>query len=110
MINGLGVKIMKRMANWLFNWALKLPAWALCTVMTVSVVAILMAGLLGVLFILLSVTKKVIVISDFTTGVIFTLFSWVLLYFVLGIIDALFDRVRQTEIENSKKHKNKSKD
>lgn len=110
MINGLGVKIMKKRTNWLYNWALKLPVWALCTVMIVSVAATLMAALLGALFILVGVVEKVINVSDFTIGVVLCIFGLVFLYFTLSIIDASFDRVVQTEIENNKKHKNKSKD
>lgn len=96
---------MKKVTNWLYNWAIKLPAWALCTVMTVSVVVTSMAILMAMLFVLLSVTKKVIIVSDFTIGVIFTLFSWGFLYFALCILDAFSDRLIQTEIENSKKTK-----
>lgn len=101
---------MKKVTNRLYNWALKLPVWALCTVMTVSVVITLMAIFIAMLFILLSVTKKVIVVSDFTIGVVLTIFSWVLLYFALCILDAFFDRLIQTEIENNKRRKDKSKD
>lgn len=101
---------MKKVTNRLYNWALKLPVWALCTVMTVSVVVTFMAIFIAMLFILLSVTEKVIVFSDFTIGVILTIFGLVLLYFVLCILDAFSDRLIQTEIENSKKHKDKSKD
>lgn len=96
---------MKKVTNRLYNWAIKLPAWALCTVVIVSVAATLMAMLIGMLFVLLCVTEKVIVVSDFTIGVVLTLFGLFFLYFVLGIIDAFFDRVLQTEIENNKKHK-----
>lgn len=110
MINGLGVKIMKKVTNWLYNWALKLPAWALCTVMVVSVVITLMGMLLAMLFVLTSVTENVIVLSDFTIGFVLTIFSLVLLYFTLPIIDSFFDRVVQTEIENNKKRKDKSKE
>ena len=110
MINGLGVKIMKKVTTWLCNWALKLPVWALCTVMVVSGTVTLMAGLLGVLFVLASVIEKVINVSDFTIGVVLCILGLVFLYFALSIIDAFFDRVAQTEIENSKKRKNKSKE
>jgi len=109
-INGLGVKIMKKVTNRLYNWALKLPAWALCTVTVVPVVVTLMAMLLGMLFVLTSVIERVINVSNFTIGVVLCILGLVFLYFALSIIDAFFDRVAQTEIENSKKHKDKSKD
>ena len=99
------MKRMKKVTNRLYNWVLKLPTWALCTVMTVSVVVTLMTIFIAMLFILLSVTEKVIVVSDFTIGVVLTIFSWVLLYFALCILDAIYDRLIQTEIENNKKHK-----
>lgn len=104
------MKRMKKVTNWLYNCALELPVWALCTVMVVSAGATLIAGLLGMLFILASVTENVIVLSDFTIGFVLTIFSLVLLYFALSIIGAFFDRVAQTEIENSKKNKAKSKE
>lgn len=104
MINGLGVKIMKKVTNWLYNWALELPAWALCTVMAVSEAATLMAALLGTLFILAGI-ENAIYVSDFTIGVVLCILGLVFLYFTLYILDAFFDRVVQTEIENNKKTK-----
>ena len=109
MINGLGVKIMRKGTNWLYNWALKLPAWALCTVVTVSVATTLMAVLLGAVFILAGVVEKVIDVSDFTIGVVLCILGLFFLYFTFHVIDAFFDRVVQTEIENNKKCKDKSK-
>lgn len=101
---------MKKATNWLYNWAIKLPAWALCTVIVVSVVIALMGMLLAMLFVLTSVTENVIVLSDFTIGFVLTIFSLVLLYFALPILDAFFDQLILTEIENSKKNKAKSKE
>lgn len=104
------MKRMKKVTNRLYNCALKLPAWALCTVVIVSVAATLMAMLIGMLFVLVSVTEKVIVVSDCIIGVMLTIFGLFFLYFTLCILDAFFDRLIQTEIENNKKHKDKSKD
>lgn len=104
------MKIMKKVTNWLYNWALKLPAWALCTVMVVSVAVTLMVMLIAMLFVLVSVTEKGIAISDFTIGVVLTIFSLVLLYFGLYILDAFFDQLILTEIENNQKCKDKSKE
>lgn len=104
------MKTIKKMTNWLCNWAMKLPNWELLTVMVVLIVIVSVMILSGVLFIAEGITTDYYTAYYCTFGFALFVLSFPWVYFTICIQEVCSYRVALIRKEHNQKRKNKSKE
>lgn len=104
------MKTIKKITNWLCNWAMKLPNWELVTVMVVFIVIVSVMILSGVLFIAEGITTDCYGAYYCTFGVALFVLSFPWVYFTICIQEVCSYRVALIRKEHNQKRKNKSKE
>lgn len=104
------MKTIKKITNWLCNWAMKLPNWALFTVMLVLLVIASIMILSGVLFIAEGITTDCYGAYYFVFGFALFVLSFPWVYFAICIQEVCSYRVALIRRERNQKRKNKLKE